>query len=92
MQPETQRTDADARLVLPTSFANAVVIVEQASEAELRVRRADAVREGDLTFIEECVTSLGDVDRDYFVAVLEKTSIPSPALIQAAGRYKGRHG
>ena len=55
MQIETRTTDAKARLVLPKSFANATVIVEQVSETEVRVRRAVGARRLDEMNGEVCV-------------------------------------
>jgi len=52
MPTETRSVDSKARLVLPKSFANATVIVEQVSETEVRVRRARVVAEDDLPRIE----------------------------------------
>ena len=45
MLTETRTIHAKARLVLPKSFANATVIMEQVSETEIRVRRTNAVTE-----------------------------------------------
>ena len=60
----TRTTDSKARLVLPRSFANATVIVEQLSETEVRIRRAKVVAEDELPFVEEATSSLSDHDRD----------------------------
>lgn len=92
MTPETRTTDAKARLVLPRSFANATVIIEQVSETELRVRRARVVAEDELPFTEETSTPLSDRDRDRFLAILAHPPAPTPALKKAAARHKARRG
>jgi antitoxin component of MazEF toxin-antitoxin module len=43
MQCNTRRTDKKGRVTLPSSFANHLVIIEQISDDELRIRRAKAV-------------------------------------------------
>ena len=89
MFTETQTIDAKARLVLPKSFANATVIVEQVSETEIRVRRAMAGGD-DLPFAEEWSTPLSDRDRDRFLELLANPPAPTAALKKAAARHKAR--
>ena len=92
MRTEMRTTDAKARLVLPKSFANSTVIVEQVSETELRVRRAKVVAEDDLPFSEESATPLSDRDRDRFLTLLTTPPAPMRALKAAAARHKDRRG
>jgi hypothetical protein len=92
MHAETRTTDAKARLILPKSFANATVIIEQVSDTELRVRRAKVIAEDELPFAEEASSPLSDRDRDHFLALIEKPSAPTPALKQAASRPQVRRG
>ncbi|MFO0956432.1 MAG: DUF1778 domain-containing protein [Isosphaeraceae bacterium] len=92
MRTEIRTTDAKARLVLPKAFANATVIVEQVSEAEIRVRRAKVVAEDDLPFAEETAVPLSDRDRDRFLELLANPPAPTPALKVAAARHKARRG
>lgn len=92
MRTEIRTTDAKARLVLPKSFANATVIIEQLSETEVRVRRAKVVAEDDLPFVEETATPLSDRDRDHFLNLLADPPAPTPALQAAAARHKARRG
>ena len=92
MRTETRTTDAKGRLVLPSGFANATVIVEQVSETEVRVRRAKVVAEDELPFAEESSTPLTDRDRDRFLDLLAKPPAPTPALKKAAARHKARRG
>ncbi len=92
MPTETRTTDAKARLVLPRSFANATVIVEQVSETEIRVRRARVVAEDELPFAEESAAPLSDRDRDRFLELLASPPAPTPALKAAAARHKARRG
>ncbi|HEY4261656.1 MAG TPA: hypothetical protein VGM98_15910 [Schlesneria sp.] len=91
MHTETRTTDAKARLVLPKSFANATVIVEQISDTEVRVRRAKIVAEDELPFAEEANSPLSDSDRDRFLELLAKPPAATRALKKAAGRHKARH-
>jgi uncharacterized protein (DUF1778 family) len=88
MQSETRTTDSKARLVLPKSFANATVIVQQISDSEIRVQRAKVVAEDDLLFAEEMTTKLSDRDRDQFLKSLSKSPSPNAALKKAALRHR----
>ena len=90
MNPETRTTDAKARLILPKSFANATVIVEQLSETEVRVRRAKVIAEDELPFAEESASPLSDQDRDRFLDLLSKPPAANRALKKAAERHKAR--
>ncbi|HEY2253246.1 MAG TPA: DUF1778 domain-containing protein [Planctomycetaceae bacterium] len=92
MQIETRTTDAKARLVLPKSFANATVVVEQLNDTEIRVRRAKVVPEDELPFIEETSRILSDRDRDRFLRLLAKPPAPKAALKAAVSRHKGHRG
>lgn len=92
MSIETRTTDSKGRLVLPRSFANATVIIEQISETELRVRRAKVIAEDDLPFPEELTNPLSDRDRDQFLNLLANPPPPTPALKKAAARHKARRG
>jgi len=92
MRVETRTTDAKGRLVLPRAFANAIVIIEQVSDTELRVRRAKVIAEDDLAFAEESAAPLSDRDRDRFLALIANPPAPTPALKKAASRHKARRG
>jgi uncharacterized protein (DUF1778 family) len=92
MHTETRTTDAKARLVLPKTFANATVIIEQVSETELRVRRAKVIAEDELAFAEESASPLSDRDRDHFLSLLANPPAPTPALKKAASRHKAGRG
>jgi hypothetical protein len=89
---ETRTTDAKARLVLPKSFANSTVLVEQISETEVRIRRAQVVAEDDLPLAEETQTPLSDRDRDHFLELLANPPAPTPSLAAAAARHQARRG
>jgi len=82
MPTEIRTTDSRGRSVLPKSFANATVMVEQESETEVRIRRAKLVAEGELPFPEEMATPLSD--RDLFLALLENPPSATMALKVAA--------
>lgn len=92
MGAETHRTDADARLVLPMSFANATVIIEQVSEGEIRVRRVESVPDPEIQILEEVPQPLSDRSRDHFLQVLAQSFAPSTALTVAAERHMSRRG
>lgn len=92
MRTETRTTDSKARLVLPKSFANATVIVEQLSDTEVRVRRAKVIAEDELPFSEESAAPLSDRERDQFLELLANPPAPNRALKKGAARHKARRG
>jgi hypothetical protein len=92
MEMKTRSTDAKGRVILPSSFANATVIIEQVSDTEIRIRKASVIPEDEVRFCEETTTPLSDRDRDRFLDLLDHPPEPTPALIQAASRRKKRHG
>jgi uncharacterized protein (DUF1778 family) len=92
MHTETRTTDAKARLILPKAFANATVIIEQVSDTELRVRRANVVAEDELLFAEESASPPTDRDRDHFLKLIADPPSPTPALKKTASRHKARRG
>lgn len=85
-------TDKKARVSLPSAFANATVVIEQVSDTELRIRKAQVVPEDEYRFPEESVTPLSDRDRDLFLAMLDNPSSANEALRRAAARHRKRHG
>jgi hypothetical protein len=92
-------TDPKARVSLPRGFANATVIIEQISDTELRIRKAQVIPTDEVRFAEESVVRLSDRDRDRFLALLDDPPPANPALRQAAAEYtrrrsskKRRHG
>jgi hypothetical protein len=90
---EIQTTDKKARLCLPKAFANATVIVEQVSDTEVRIRKAQVIPEDEVVFLEEQPrTPLSDRDRDVFLALLENPPPPNEAFRRAAAEYKKRYG
>ena len=76
----THTTDEKARIILPKSFANSTVLVEQVSDTELRIRKARVIPEDDLPFVEETIAPLSDRDRDVFLALLDNPPPPNEAL------------
>jgi hypothetical protein len=86
----TRTTDRKARVSLPPSFANATVLIEQVSDTELRIRKAQVIPEEDIRFAEESSAPLSDRDRDRFLALLDKPPPANPALKKAARKHKGR--
>jgi hypothetical protein len=85
-------TDKKARVSLPGAFANATVVIEQVSDTELRIRKAQVVPEDEYRFPEESVTPLSDRDRDLFLAMLDNPPAPNEALRRAAAKHRKRHG
>jgi hypothetical protein len=76
----TYTTDEKARINLPKAFANSIVLVEQISDTELRIRKARVIPEDDLPFVEEASAPLSDRDRDVFLALLDNPPPPNDAL------------
>ncbi len=92
MPPLIRTADKKARVSLPAAFASTTVIIEQVSDTELRIRKAQVVPEDEYRFVEEAVTPLSDRDRDRFLAMLDKPPVANEALRRAAGKYRKRHG
>lgn len=89
----TRTTDRKARLGLPKAFANTTVIIEQVSETELRIRKAQVIPEDEMRFTEESAAPLTDQDRDRFLALLDNPPPPNKDLRRAAAQArKRRHG
>lgn len=91
MSSEIRTTDAKARLSLPKHFANSIVIVDQLSETEIRIRKARVIPEYELKFAAETRAPLSDRDRERFLEMLENPPKPNAALKRAAAKYKARH-
>jgi hypothetical protein len=92
MATVTRTTDQKARVSLPKSFANATVVIEQVSDSEVRIRKAQVIPEDEMSFYEESARPLSDRDRDAFLALLDKPPPANAALRRAARMYKKRHG
>jgi len=93
MAAEIRTTDKKARLSLPKAFANATVIMEQVSDTEVRIRKAQVIPEDEVRFYEELPRApLSDRERDAFLALLENPPPPNEALRRAAAEYKKRYG
>jgi len=92
MRAETRTTDARGRLTLPKAFANSTVVIEQISDSELRIRKADAVPDDQIKFAEESRTPLSDRDRDRFLELLANPPKANKALKRAVAQHKARHG
>jgi uncharacterized protein (DUF1778 family) len=93
MPPLIRTADKKARISLPAAFANATVIIEQVSDTELRIRKAQVVPEDEYRFAEEAVVApLSDRDRDRFLAMLDNPPAANEAFHRAAAKYRKRHG
>jgi hypothetical protein len=90
MLTETRTTDAKGRVVLPKSFANATVVIEQVAETEVRVRLARMIPVDEIRFVEESTPPLSDCDRDRFLALLDHPPQPNAAVRQAVERQADR--
>lgn len=89
---ETCVTDAEARVALPTGFANATLVIEQLSDVEVRIRKTDAFEDDEKQFAEEQIRVLSDRDRDHFLDLLENPPRPSPTLRRALSGIRQQHG
>jgi hypothetical protein len=87
----TRTTDRKARVCLPPSFADATVIIEQVSDTELRIRKAQVIPEDEIRFAEEAASPLSDRDRDLFLSLLDNPPPATESLKKAARKHKG-HG
>ena len=88
----TRTTDAKARISLPKAFANSTIIIEQVSDTEIRIRKAQVVPQEEARFSEESPIVLSDRDRDAFLKILDNPSPSNARLRRAAAKYKERHG
>lgn len=92
MSKITHVTDANANVTLPMSFANTTVIIEQVSDEEVIIRKAEITSEEKIIFREEIVTPLSDRDRDCFLEMLDNPPPPNDVLMDAVRRYKEKRG
>ena len=91
MTAVTRSTDPKGRVSLPKNFANSMVIIEQISDTELRIRKAQIIPEDELHFPEETERrSLSDRDRDIFLSLLDDPPPANAALRKAADAYRER--
>ena len=90
MLTETRTTDAKGRVVLPKSFANATVVIEQVAETEVRVRLARMIPLDEIRFAEESTQPLSERDRDRFMALLDNPPQPAAAFRRAVERQADR--
>ncbi|HEV3257397.1 MAG TPA: hypothetical protein VG013_10990 [Gemmataceae bacterium] len=86
----TRTTDPKGRVSLPKAFANTTVVIEQISDTELRVRKAQIIPEDELRFYEEAAPALSNRDRDLFLTLLDNPPPANEALRQAAAEYSNR--
>lgn len=86
----TRTTDPKGRVCLPKAFANATVIIEQISDTEVRIRKAQIIPADKLRFSEESRPPLSNRDRDRFLELLDHSPPANKALRQAATEYTKR--
>jgi hypothetical protein len=77
---------------LPKSFANVTILIEQISDTELRIRKAQVIPEDEIRFAEEAPTPLTDRDRDLFLSLLDTPPPANTALKNLAAKHRKRHG
>jgi hypothetical protein len=90
MAPITVTADPEGRISLPPSFANRTFAIEEVSDTEIRILKADAVPEDEVVFAEEIPLVLSDRDRDSFLAMLESPPEPNEVLRNLLAKYPAR--
>jgi hypothetical protein len=89
---EPKKADSKGRVAIP-GLAGAMVLVEQVSETEYRIRKAHVIPEDEITFLEERPIVLSPEDSKLFLAALDRPPRkPNAALRKAVKRYKQRYG
>lgn len=83
----TRTTDPKARVSLPKTFANSKVFIEQISDVELRIRKAQVILEADIPFSKKGIIRFCDRDRDRFLELLDNPPLPNQALRRAAQEF-----
>ncbi len=83
---EPRSTDAKGRIRLPKEFADSVVIIEQVSDSEIRIRKAVVIPEEEVRFVESFVQPLNDEDRDRFLDLIDNPPSANESLKRAATR------
>ncbi len=86
----TRTTDRKARVRLPESFANATILIEQVSDTELRIRKAQVIPEDEIRFAEESAILLSDRDRDLILSLLDNPPPPNEALKKLLAKHAHR--
>ena len=81
-------TDPEGRVSLPEAFANMTVIIEQISDTELRIRKAQIISENETRVDEGFTNSLSDRDRDLFLSLLDRPPAANEALRRAVAASK----
>jgi len=90
MTTVTRTTDTKARVTLPRGFANSTVIVEQISDTEVRIRKAQVVPEDEVRFAEEMRAPLSARDYDQLVELINNPPDPPEVLLHMATKYGKR--
>ena len=91
MAPITVTADLEGRISLPPSFANRAVVIEEVSDTEVRIRKAEAVPEDEVVFAEEIPLVLSQRDRELFFAALENPPPANEAMRNLLAKYPS-HG
>ncbi len=84
----TRTTDPKARVSLPKAFASTTVLIEQVSETELRIRKAQVVPEDEVRFVEETQRRLSVGETKRLLELLENPPPPNAYLKKAMRDYK----
>jgi hypothetical protein len=83
----TRTTDLEARVSLPKGYAGTTVLIEEVSETELRIRKAEVAPEVEIPFAEEGPRQLSAKQSERFFELLENPPPPNAALQKAAREY-----
>lgn len=89
---EVQTADAQARITLPATFAEAAVVVEVLSASEVRIRKVDEASQELCGLPESSVTRLSDRDRDRFLELVESRPAANASLRKAMIERQQRDG
>ncbi len=88
MTTVTCNADAEGRICLPKCFANATVVVQQVSESEVRVRKAETVPEEEYEFEEERMRPLSPRDQEFIANLILNPPKANDALRKAIEKFK----
>lgn len=83
---EMQTADAQARVTLPATFADAEVIVEMLSPSEVRIRKVGEPTDELSGLPETMITIMPDRDRDRFLELLASPPEANAALREAMSK------
>jgi len=89
---ETQTADAQGRVMLPSVFAKATVVMEVVSPTEVHIRKAAASVDETDKLAENSITILSARDRRRFLELMASPPAANAALRKAMARHRKRDG